>query len=167
MENKGHTEKKKNDGWWEMRIASQTLPLIRDDGGRPKESKAKRDCVVRALAILTGEPYDEILEYARLLIDEYVVQHPQQARRLQGFPVRTGMLNFLIDKLYADYGLLKAMDRYSCNMRIDTAHAQFGDCIVLQKRHAVCIKDGATRDTFDSTHTYRNNLRWCKAVWVQ
>lgn len=112
-----------------------------DDGGRAAagyEGKA-RDCVARALAIVTGRPYAEC--YSALAEANAARKGVRSARNAIDKRDR--------DRVFAAFGLRKAALGRGGRPTYTEAHAEHGDCIVSTARHVCAIKGGALRDTFD------------------
>ena len=136
-----------------------------NDGGRAAAGRkgSARDCVARALAILTQRDYTEC--YKALATANKVYYGSRSARN--------GIHAKVFDKVFAEFGLRK-VKLGRCKPTYSQAHAEHGDCIVTTAKHMCAIVDGDLQDTFDgraydgtcygkSAHEQRKAM----SVWIR
>ena len=156
-----------------------------DDGGREAAGYRGKtgDCVVRAIAICTGEDYRGVY----LTIAEHMKRNGYAAsgnayatrERNRKAPRSKGQIaaRRVQDHVLEAYGFRKVRLPAGERPTFTEAHHQFGDCVVGTTKHVAAIVDGALRDTFDG-RTYEwakprtesgveTRQRKAQSVWVR
>ena len=156
-----------------------------DDGGRAAVGYRGRtgDCVVRAIAICTGEDYRAVY----LTMAEHMKRNGYAAsgnayatrERNRKAPRSKGQIaaRRVQDRVLEAYGFRKVRLPTGARPTFTEAHHQFGDCVVGTTKHVAAIVDGALRDTFDG-RTYEWAKPWtesgvetrerkAQSVWVR
>ena len=143
------------------------LGFVLDDGGR-KAAGYKgnaRDCVARALAIMTGEDYRAI--YKELAAAQKEVTGKRSARN--------GISKKAYPKVFGKHGLRKVRLGRGVRPTYAQAHAEYGDCIVSTTKHVCALVNGKLRDAFDGrTYEWENENgdietreRKAMSIWVK
>ena len=156
-----------------------------DDGGREDAGYRGRtgDCVVRAIAICTGEDYRAV--YATMAehmkSNGYAASGNAYATRERNrkAPRSKGQIaaRRVQDRVLEAYGFRKVRLPAGARPTFTEAHHQFGDCVVGTTKHVAAIVNGALRDTFDG-RTYEwakprtesgveTRERKAQSVWVR
>ena len=156
-----------------------------DDGGRATVGYRGKtgDCVVRAIAICTGEDYRAVY----LTMAEHMKRNGYAAsgnayatrERNRKAPRSKGQIaaRRVQDRVLEAYGFRKVRLPTGARPTFTEAHHQFGDCVVGTTKHVAAIVDGALRDTFDG-RTYEWAKPWtesgvetrerkAQSVWVR
>ena len=149
-----------------------------DDGGREAAGYRGRtgDCVVRAIAICTGEDYRAVY----LTMAEHMKRNGYATReRNRKAPRRKGQIAALRvqDRVLEVYGFRKVRLPAGARPTFTEAHRRYGDCVVGTTKHVAAIVDGVLRDTFDG-RTYEwakprtesgveTRERKAQSVWVR
>ena len=131
-----------------------------DDGGRfwsGRFRKANGDCVPRALSILTGRRYREVLRQ---------LEDANAAVGLEATAER-GIIRFVESLVYQEFGLVRVSMPRGPKPTWTEAYLRYGDCIVATRNHVAAIKGGKVRDTFDSRWTSGKKERKAMYVWVK
>ena len=140
-----------------------------DDGGRQASGRRGEasDCVCRALAIVSGRPYDEC----------YKALAEANARYGKGKrSARNGVSRKAWPKVYEEFGLVKIHLGPGPRPTYSEAYYEHGDCVVSTTKHLAAIKGGKLRDTFDgrvylNTFWYPGEEHECERkamqVWVR
>lgn len=117
------------------------LNYVKDDGGRADAGYKGEagDCVTRALAIVSGEPYREL--YRELARAQQAVTGKRSARN--------GIKKKAYEAVFQGHGLVKVKLPKGPRPTYAQAHERYGDCIVTTARHVCALVDGALHDTFD------------------
>lgn len=129
-----------------------------NDGGRKAAGRRGNagDCVVRALAIISGRPYEEC--YAALAEENQKVTQPRRrstkyrARAASNCGRRSasnGVHKAAYEKVFKAFGFVKA-PLVTPRRTYTEAYERFGNCIVSTARHICALKDGKLQDTFDA-----------------
>ena len=148
-----------------------------DDGGRADAGfrGSTGDCVVRAIAIVTGTPYVDA--YRRMAASMRragysATGNAYRQKRKPGF--RPSLPAFKVQELViASYGLRRLKQPRSTRPTYTEAHALHGDCLVGTVKHISAILDGNLRDIFDN-RTYdgriyggtANDQRKAQSIWT-
>ena len=111
------------------------------------------DCVTRALAILTGEPYKECYDALAL-----AQQNAGLAKS-----ARNGIHRKVYTPVYQAYGLEKIALPPGPKPTFAEAYARHGDCIVSTSRHVCAIVAGA----LDDIREMQTQPRKAISVWVK
>ena len=126
--------------------------FIRNDGGR-KEAGYKGttgDCVVRAVAIMSGRGYRECYD-ACASANKLFSRSPKASKSARN-GVSDAAWQYVLTYLgFADTGV-KASDE----MSITEAYNRYGDSIVEIPRHLIAVKDGYVVDAWDSRFVRRS-----------
>ena len=120
----------------------QQLEYRYNDGGRwiAGYQGSARDCVARALAILTGEPYKQVYrDLARA--NGKATKGPRSARN--------GVSKRAYVKVFETYRLRKVKLPKGPRPTFTEAYAMYGSCIVSTAGHLAALVEGALQDTFD------------------
>ena len=156
-----------------------------DDGGREAAGYRGKtgDCVVRAIAICTGEDYRAVY----LTMAEHMKRNDYAAsgnayatrERKRKAPRSKGQIaaRRVQDRVLEVYGFRKVRLPAGARPTFTEAHRRYGDCIVGTTKHVAAIVDGALRDTFDG-RTYEWAKPWtesgvetrerkAQSVWVR
>ena len=138
-----------------------------DDGGRAASGRrgTAGDCVVRAAAIASGRPYDEV----------YRLAAAEMKRATGKRSARNGVAKKACEALYQQLGLVKARLPSGPRPTYSEAHRLFGDCVVSTAKHHAALVGGNLRDTFDGriyvllqTDGSRSRReRKAQSVWVR
>ena len=149
-----------------------------DDGGR-RDAGYKGDtgdCVVRAIAIASGAPYQDVYDAMAQAMCRHGYRasgnaYGQGKRHSRGQrPARQVQTDVM-----AEYGFEKVKLPKGPKPTYEEAHARYGDCIVSTTKHVCALVGGALRDTSDG-RTYiwedkygfnRLHERKAMSVWVK
>ena len=158
-----------------MKGAIDMIGYEYDDGGREDAGfKGEvKDCVCRALSILTLDPYtlpgDNYMEWYKALADLHFKRKGKRTGR-SGTDRRDMMIAFRMA------GLEKIQRSVHKQCRtFSEAHSDFGDCIVTTTRHVCALRDGKLRDISDirmyqwldtETGLYDRRERKALTIWV-
>lgn len=120
-----------------------------DDGGRaPAGWKGSAgDCVVRAIAIATERPYNEIYETLRQTRDTM-----RQTKRVRGSSPREGTHRIVYERFLKSIGwaFIPTMSIGSgCKVHLRDGELPAGRIICRVSRHLVAVIDGVIHDTHD------------------
>lgn len=130
---------------------TETIGYRYDDGGRAASGRkgSAGDCVARALAILTGRPYDEC--YRRLADANADFEGRSRSRKIRkhGRSARNGVHKRAGRKVFSEFGLVQVKIPPGPRPTFTEAHRIHGDCIVSTTRHVCAIVGDELRDTFD------------------
>jgi len=134
-----------------VRCGDMELGYTYNDGGRGKAGYRgeARDCVCRAIAILTESPYEEV--YQRISEFNRKLGRPASARN--------GVTWKQVPKLLELFGF-ERMKLPPVKPTYREAYYTFGDCLVSTTKHVAALKDGLLQDIvdgreydyFDATH---------------
>ena len=125
------------------------LQYRRSDGGR-REAGFKGtggDCVVRALALMTGKPYRAC--YNELAVEAYADVAKNGQKWTHDYIERKGVLPRTYAKVYKANGLVKARLPKGALPTYTEAVALYGRCIAKTRRHVVHLNGQGMHDTFD------------------
>lgn len=139
-----------------------------DDGGREAAGFKGRteDCVTRAIAIATGQPYREVYDHLHHAMKE------ARKRKPPGSHGSTSPRNGVPRTVYEPYLLGLGFTWLplvgigtGCKVHLDTDElAPFGDVLIARcSRHVVAVIGGVIRDTFDPS---REGTRCVYGVYV-
>jgi hypothetical protein len=133
------------------------MEFIYDDGGRAAAGfKGKTgDCGVRAIAIATGQPYQQVYDEINALAKERErVKWGRKAVSHRRSNSRTGVYKRLMDIYLAGIGW-RYVGTWDGEMpwraQRDTARFPAGPIILNKRKHYIACQDGTIRDTYDST----------------
>lgn len=136
------------------------LPYRYDDGGRATSGcrKSNKDCIVRAVSIYKGLPYNNVhaiaLEWG--IIDGKCYLDIGQANG--HYNKRIKKASAVMEKMFANaFGLqwVKSDPRGKLERwyRLCVGDLPL-NCIARMRRHVVAIRDGVVHDTWDCTNRY-------------
>jgi hypothetical protein len=133
------------------------MQFIYDDGGRAAAGYKgeARDCVVRAIAVATGTPYQTVYD---------AINGEAKRERLcrqtgKKSSARTGVFKPTIRAYLASLGWRWTPTMHlgqGCKVHLRTEELPSGRLIVSVSRHLVAVIDGVIRDTHDCS---RSGLR--------
>ena len=128
------------------------MEWVYDDGGRAEAGyKGKtKDCVCRAISIVTGKPYQECYD----LINQYSKSERTGKRKRGRSNARTGVYPKTTRKIMADLGWVwvPVMTIGSgCTMHLNANELPMGKIICKLSRHCVAVIDHVVHDTYDCT----------------
>lgn len=133
--------KKSFDRNWGTWLAVVVMQWKFNDGGSGKSNQ--RDCVVRAIAIATGQPYAEVFSQINHLADEVYFDGSDASHGVH-------------KRLYKDYltslgwTWTPTMQIGSgCKVHLRDGELPMGRLIVSVSRHLVAVIDGVINDTGD------------------
>lgn len=124
---------------------------IHDDGGR-KDAGFKgeaRDCVVRAIAIATGEPYQAVYDALNDLAQR---ERPRAAGKRSS--ARTGVHRRTYDRYLAERGWIFVPTMRigsGCKVHLRASELPRGRIIAKVSRHLTAVIGGVVHDTHDPT----------------
>lgn len=122
-----------------------------DDGGRTAAGYkgVTGDCACRAIAIVTGKPYQEVYD---LIIETAKEERPRRGKN-RSHP-RTGVWPQTVRKIMERLGWkwVPAMKIGSgCTTHLLADELPAGHILCVVSRHYVAVIDGVAHDTYDST----------------
>ncbi len=158
--------------------APSLIPYAYDDGGRAAAgfTSPTGDCVVRAIAILTGTPYIHVHHRMAAAIRRAGYSPSEHAHRHKPRPNLKPRISPLgVQHLVqASYGLYYANLGRGRLPTFSEAYRLYGDCLVATPDHMSAIVNGTLRDTFDSRFCERPPKRGPKddqqraeAIWLR
>jgi hypothetical protein len=119
--------------------------FIYDDGGRSAAGfkGEARDCVTRAIAIATGQPYKKVYN---------------EIFKMQGYTPRNGVFRKIYQKYLKNLGWSwkpTMLVGQGCKVHLKKDELPKGTIIVRLSRHLAAVQDGVVMDTFDCTREGR------------
>lgn len=150
------------------------LPWVEDDGGRAASGFKgfTGDCVVRAIAIATGDSYREVYDAlhrrtlnSRSAMAKLELRYGKNART-HASP-RTGVLKAIYRDHLRDQGWLWTPTMpIGQGTKVHLAEDELvgGTLLVNLSRHLTCVKDRVTHDTYDPS---RDGTRCVYGVWTE
>lgn len=130
-----------------------------DDGGRFEARVAsgqnvldQRDCVTRALAIISGQTFRDVRQ---MLCDQAATMN------VANFDPDKGVSNYVWVVVAQDLGLVPLGMANMNNLSVRRAVDEFPTVMMETSAHVMTAIDGQVRDTFDSTR------KRVKRVWVR
>lgn len=149
------------------------MKVVWDDGGRPAGfSRNAGDCVVRAVAVVTGLPYQTVYDAleARQL-DWYSTSRSSYARRAREtggvHPPRRGVPKAVWKAYLDELGFRKVVTKQVGSRKavhLRDGELPMGRLLVQVSKHLVAVVDGVVHDTHDPT---RGGTRMVYAYWVK
>jgi hypothetical protein len=141
------------------------MEFVYNDGGR-KDSGYKGttgDCVTRAIAIVTGKPYQEVYDALNLLAES-----ERTGKRKRGKSnARTGVYRVTYDKYLKSLGYkwIPTMKIGSgCKVHLRSTELPKGRLIVTVSRHITAVIDGIVHDIHECS---RNGMRCVYGYYVK
>lgn len=142
-----------------------------NDGGREEAGfKGKTgDCVIRAIAIATNKPYQEVYNTLFQLNENYALSHRDKvAKKLKSGSKTPRNGNF--DKVYKPYLESELGWKWTptmfvgqgCKVHLDENELPSGIIICKLSKHLACVIDGVLNDTYDCT---RDGSRCVYGYW--
>lgn len=120
-----------------------------DDGGRKEAGYSGKtgDCVVRSIAIATGQPYDKVYEILNMMA---LQERPRRGKKRSNS--RTGVFRKTYEKYLKRLGwtwtpTMKIGSGCKVHLRADELPP--GRLIVAVSRHMVAVINGVIHDTHD------------------
>ncbi len=115
--------------------------FIYDDGGRSAAGfkGEARDCVTRAIAIATGQPYKKVYN---------------EIFKMQGYTPRNGVFRKIYEKYLKSLGWSwkpTMLVGQGCKVHLKKDELPDGTIIVRLSRHLAAVQDGVVRDIYDCT----------------
>ncbi|MGA2097291.1 MAG: hypothetical protein ABSH39_13390 [Candidatus Acidiferrum sp.] len=134
-----------------------------DDGGRAEAGYrgAAGDCVVRAIAIATGRPYQEIYERVN-----GAALHERTGKRKRGISnARTGVYRTSIKRVMKSLGWVWTPTMQigsGCTVHLRADELPAGRLVVSVSKHLTAVIDGVIHDTHDCS---RRGTRCVYGYW--
>lgn len=121
-----------------------------NDGGRADaEYKGKTgDCACRAIAIVTGKPYQEVYDY----INEKAQSERIGKRKHKISNARTGVYKQTVKKIMLELGYKWTPTMFvgsGCKVHLKADELPAGRLLVNVSKHYVAVIDGVINDTYD------------------
>jgi hypothetical protein len=121
-----------------------------DDGGRAAAGYkgTTRDCVTRAIAIVTGKPYQEVYD----ALNAAATRERKGKRKRRRSSARTGVHKPTIRKYLAALGFKWTPTMrigQGCKVHLRDGELPTGRLLVSVSRHLVAVIDGVIHDTHD------------------
>lgn len=159
----------------ERNVPCGLIGYVFDDGGRKKAGYKGRttDCIVRAIAIATQLPYEEV--YKRIADMRYKWGYSRTGKggRLPVRPMPQGFRRpkkeTRMKRYMKAFGFQKVRLPRGPKPTYTEAYKKYGNCIVKTTKHICALREGALHDTFDGrTSEYDGILGQRKAtsIWV-
>lgn len=146
-----------------MPATTEPLPFVYDDGGRAAAGYVGTagDCTVRAIAIATGKPYQEVYDAL------FELSRRERLLRKRGQSPRDGVHKTTYKRYLQSIGW-----RFVPTMRIGsgcTTHLRAGELpmgrlVVSVSRHNVAVIDCVVHDTYDPS---RDGTRCVYGYWIE
>ena len=139
------------------------MKYVYNDGGRQAAGYrgATGDCAVRAIAIATGKPYQEVYDAINLI---GATERTGKSKRGKS-NARTGVYRVAMDKYLASigWGWNPTMAIGSgCNVHLREEELPSGRIICRLSRHFAAVVDGVLHDNHDSS---RDGTRCVYGYW--
>jgi hypothetical protein len=141
------------------------IEFLKDDGGRALAGYKGNtgDCVVRAFAIATGRPYQEIYD----LVNELGAQERSSKKRARKSSARTGVHTATQRKLARLLGFtwtptMTIGSGTTVHLRADELPK--GRLVVRLSGHTAAVIDGVLHDTYDCS---RDSTRCVYGIWTK
>jgi len=137
--------------------------FVHHDGGRKAAGYkgTADDCVVRAAAIVTGRPYQEVYDLVNRL-----AQGERRGRRKRGVSsARTGVYKGTTAKLMDALGLVWTPTMQigsGCTVHLKASELPAGRLVVSVSKHVTAVIDGVVYDTHDPS---RDGTRCVYGYW--
>jgi len=130
---------------------------VYDDGGRAKAGYkgTAGDCAVRAIAIVTGKPYQEVYD----TIIEFAKSERTGKRKRGKSNPRTGVYRRTIHRYLTSLGLIwtpTMLIGSGCKVHLKPEELPMGKLIVNVSKHYTAVIDGIIYDLYDPS---RNETR--------
>ena len=147
------------------------LRYERNDGGRKDSGRrgTAGDCLVRAIAIITGLPYGDVYRRCAAMYAAAGYKRSGNAGALGRKRKGQRSVNRVQDDILHAFGFRRAALPTGSKPTYSEALAQYGACIARTTRHFAALKDGALQDSFDGrTYLWEGYRQERKAasVWL-
>ena len=124
------------------------MEYVYDDGGRTKAGyKGKaRDCGTRAIAIVTGLPYQQVYD----MVIEYAIRERITKKKSVRSHPRTGIWQKTMRRIMADLGWVwvpTMLIGQGCKVHLHQDELPSGRLLVNVSRHYTSVIDGVIHDT--------------------
>jgi hypothetical protein len=136
-----------------------------DDGGR-KDAGFKGetgDCVVRAIAIATGNPYKYVYDTMRM-----EASHERRSKRKRGkSDPRTGVYGPTIRRYMEKIGWVWVPTMFigqGCKVHLRADELPAGRIVISLSKHVTAVIDGVIHDTYDPS---RDGTRCVYGYWME
>lgn len=128
------------------------MKWVFNDGGRSRYFKGETyDCVVRAIAIATGEDYKLVYQDLHIM-----------AKKSPRHGVNKGVYKHYLESILG-YTWVPCMKIGSgCRVHLNSEELPKGTIIVQVSKHIACVIDGVLHDTYDSS---REGTRCVYGYW--
>jgi len=132
------------------------MQWIENDGGRAEAGYlgSAGDCVTRAIAIATEQPYQTVYDALNSLR-----KGMRQTKRVRGSTARDGVSRVIYERYLKSIGweFVPTMKiGTGCKVHLRSGELPLGRLIVRVSKHMVAVIDGMIQDTFDPS---RNGTR--------
>ena len=144
-----------------------------NDGGRKAAGRKGKtgDCLIRAIAIATGIPYETVYKRAASMYKQAGYTASGNVGTIRKSRKR-GMrsINKVQDDIVESFGFTKE-PQHTPRLTYSQAEMVYGDCMVTTTKHIACIRNGALQDTFDGrTYIHRETgqtiERKAMSIWT-
>ena len=141
------------------------MSWIYDDGGRAAAGYkgTARDCVCRAIAIASQQPYQRIYD----ALNELATTERQGKRKRGRSSARTGVYKRTIRRYLKALGwrwVATMQIGQGCTTHLEASELPAGRLIVAVSRHMVAVVDGVIHDTHDPS---RGGTRCVYGYWMR
>lgn len=141
------------------------MKVVYNDGGRSSAgySGSAGDCVVRAIAIATEKPYQEVYDSITLLAGNERITKRKRGRS----NARTGVYKGTIIKYLKSIGWVFTPTMFigsGCKVHLRDGELPMGRIICNVSKHMVAVIDGIIHDTHDCS---RNGTRCVYGYWTK
>lgn len=139
------------------------MKWVFDDGGRAAAGfkGQTRDCVTRAIAIATGQPYQVVYD----AMNEAGTHERRGKRKSKVSGARTGVFIPSVRKYMESIGWTWVPTMafgQGCTVHLREGELPPGNLVVSVSRHLVAVKDGVIHDIFDP---HRAGTRCVYGYW--
>ena len=129
------------------------LDWIVDDAGRAGSAtpNARGDCLTRAIAVITGIPYDEVAGFVAAICAEHGMAETHDFEAGAGFeamglPPGCDNIGHHVLECFG----FKRWTPSADGAPVSKAHQAFGKCVIEFYGHVAAAQGGAIHDTWDS-----------------
>ena len=135
------------------------------DGGRADAGYrgSTSDCTTRAIAIITGRPYQEIYD----IVNQYAKRERKSKTRTSKSSARTGVYRATVKRILKDldFEWVPTMQIGSgCKVHLKASELPSGKIIVSLSKHLAAVIDGVVYDTHDPS---RDETRCVYGYWYK
>jgi hypothetical protein len=127
---------------------AKQMPFVQDDGGRAAAGYkgSTGDCVVRAIAIATQRPYQEVYD----AINEHASDERPSKRRRGKSTARGGVHRVTYEPYLKSLGWVYVPTMFigsGCKVHLSPGELPMGRLVVSVSRHLCAVIDGVIHDT--------------------